>query len=390
MNKKFFFSILIGFLLGFISIAFQSDYFLQILSLFANLLINIFLIIGPIITFFSLTSGIISINKDFKFFIKFFIIIISTLLIGGIIFYIICKILLPNLLTSQTQLPIYSIKPLPLTGFFSNIYDAIVNIKKSITKCLPLFLLISIVLGIVTVFTNNITIKKFIDLGNSSLFVILKKFLLPIMPIWTISLFANLTYESALTGLIINDFVLSIVIFSFQILFLLCLYYLCSRISKLDFKKIFLAGKNIFIKSIEMMGLGGNLIIPYSVSEQEKLGIKTGYAQLIAASNFNLPGSFFSNIGFAYGIIVIYGLNISNLNFIIYILLLIITTIIAPAIPLGVFSITQQLLTPILGFNIEQVQLMSTFYYNQGTTNSAVNNSGDVYLGILTSKKSKD
>lgn len=390
MNKKFFFSILIGFLLGFISIAFQSDYFLQILSLFANLLINIFLIIGPIITFFSLTSGIISINKDFKFFIKFFIIIISTLLIGGIIFYIICKILLPNLLTSQTEMPINSIKPLPLTGFFSNIYDAIVNIKKSITKCLPLFLLISIVLGIVTVFTNNITIKKFIDLGNSSLFVILKKFLLPIMPIWTISLFANLTYESALTGLIINDFVLSIVIFSFQILFLLCLYYLCSRISKLDFKKIFLAGKNIFIKSIEMMGLGGNLIIPYSVSEQEKLGIKTGYAQLIAASNFNLPGSFFSNIGFAYGIIVIYGLNISNLNFIIYILLLIITTIIAPAIPLGVFSITQQLLTPILGFNIEQVQLMSTFYYNQGTTNSAVNNSGDVYLGILTSKKSKD
>jgi Na+/H+-dicarboxylate symporter len=60
---------------------------------------------------------------------------------------------------------------------------------------------------------------------------------------------------------------------------------------------------------------------------------------------------------------------------------------IAPSMPGGVFSVTSTLLTPVLGFSDEMVTLMSGLYFKQGTTNSAVNNTGDIAIGTMMSKK---
>ena len=69
---------------------------------------------------------------------------------------------------------------------------------------------------------------------------------------------------------------------------------------------------------------------------------------------------------------------------------MVLATIIAPVLPLGVFTVTQQLLHPILGFNPDQIKLMSTLYYNQGTTNACINNCGDIYLGLLLNPKKEN
>ena len=60
---------------------------------------------------------------------------------------------------------------------------------------------------------------------------------------------------------------------------------------------------------------------------------------------------------------------------------------VAPAVPGGVFAVTSGLLTPILGFTPDQISIMGSFYYTQGTSNSATNNSADLYLGPILSKK---
>ncbi|MGL5020566.1 MAG: cation:dicarboxylate symporter family transporter, partial [Mycoplasmatales bacterium] len=112
-------------------------------------------------------------------------------------------------------------------------------------------------------------------------------------------------------------------------------------------------------------------------------------AKIVSVSSLNMPGSVISNIIFAYGVITMYGLNISTMQMMVYGVVLIFATMIAPSIPGGVFSVTSSLLTPILGFNADHIGLMGALYYKQGTSNSATNNAADIYLGPLMDSNTK-
>ncbi len=384
MVKQFIIPAIIGIGLGMFCIEIHNDYLICFIYTFSDILLNILLLIGPILVFSSLTLGIYGIKNDFKFYLKFLLLIISSLFIGGIVFYLLLKFLYPLLLSNnmgdlgnQTAL-------LQLPYPFNNLYQGVLSIKKHLNNALPLLTFSSILLGIILMFfKNNKPIINVFNQIEHYFFLFIKKVMLPLMPIWTISMFSSITYQYGLSGLILNDLIMSIIIFIFQLCFLFVMYQLASKYRHLAFKKIVKSAQTLFVNTLQMMGLGGNLILPYGVKAQERLGVNSAYAKTITASAFNLPGSFFANIGFSYGLIVIFQLNISDTTFINYIFLLIIATIIAPTVPLGVFSITQQLLPPLLGFNNNLCKIMSSLYFNQGTTNACINNCGDIYLGLL-------
>ncbi len=391
MLKRFFVPAIIGIIIGVGSVYAQNETIVRVIYTFSDLLLNILLLLGPIVIVTTLTIGISGIKNNWQFYIKFLTIIFVSLFISGVIFYLIIKLLYPHLLVGNLdKLPAMT-KAYTLPNPFNTIYQAILNIKKSFTKILPFLTFGSILLGIIFSFIKSgDKILNGFSYVENKIFWFIKKVMLPLMPIWTVSLFSSITYQSTLSGLIINDLWMSFIILGGQLLFLLVMYFITSKYSGVVLSKILNSAKQLFADTLAMMGLGGNLILPYGIKAQTSLGVNEDYAKTITASSFNLPGSFIANIGFAYGIIVIFNIPISNLAFVSYIFFLVLATIIAPALPLGVFTVTQQLLHPILGFNPDQIKLMSTLYYNQGTTNACVNNCGDIYLGLLLNPKKEN
>lgn len=391
MKYRFLFTALIGIVLGFIANFINNPIILQILALISDLMLNTLLILGPVLIFLSLTNGINTIGKDWRFYLKFLAIIFISLSVGGIIFYILIKPIFPHILINNmgnmaTQPKALLFYPIDI------VYNFLKQAKTIASNSLPYVLFISIGCGFLLLMSKHEISNKISDFLiniEKKIFYFIQKIMMPMMPIWTISLFASITYQSAVGGLIINDAVLSIVIFVAQLIFLFIMYLLASKYTGVAIKKIINSAKNLFITTISMMGVGGNLILPYGIKAQTDVGVDEEYAKVITSSSFNLPGSLIANIGFAYGLIVIFKLNVTDAQFIIYILLLVVATILAPTLPMGVFSITQQLLHPILGFDQNVIKVMSTLYFNQGTTNAAVNNCGDVYLGLLTKNKNK-
>lgn len=389
MLKRFVFPAFLGIILGIFSNYINSDILISFISTISSIILNTLLILSPFIIFISIINAINAIKDNYFFYFKLFLLIIIPLFIFGLLFFYFIKIIYPFVLSNNLEIQEFYLSKFSFFSFFENIINIINQIKNFCTnKLLPFSLILSTIIGFISIYNKKIDtfVNHKLNHFEKILYNFILKVIIPIMPIWIISIFAKSSYSYTQTSLIYNDFVMSIIIFLAQFLFLGTMYYFCAKINKINFFKIIKQAKNLYIDTLSMMGLGSNLIIPFSVNAQSALGVDKNYAKLIAASAFNLPGSFIANIGFSYGIITIFNINVSDFQFVLYIFLLIIATIIAPTLPLGVFSITQQLLTPILGFTTQNIELMGTLYYNQGTTNACCNNCGDIYLGLLTKK----
>lgn len=390
MNKRFIVSALIGIIIGFGSMYFNNDVIIRSIYTIANMMLTTLLLLAPIVILISLSLGVCGIKDDWLFYLKFLLIIVISLSLFGIGFYFIIKFIYPNILDVNMNFEMAQVKTYPLIEPFNSIYKSIKSINSLLSKNLVYITIISLIIGLSFGFNKKLKpIKNTFIKIETLIFKFIKNVMFPIMPIWTISVFANMTYGSSLSGFIYNDAVMSIIILITQLLFLLIMYKIASIISKIPLNLIIKSAKQLYLDTISMMGLGGNLILPYGVTAQTKLGVKEAYAKTITASSFNLPGSLIANIGFSFGIITIFNLNISDGQFVYYIIMLVIATIVAPTMPLSVYAVTSSLLTPLLGFNQEQLSIMSTLYYNQGTTNACANNCGDIYLGLMLNKKDK-
>jgi len=373
MLKRFFLPMIIGYFIGAISGVFKFDLIVRILFTFSSNFLQLVLFIAPFLVLVFAISGTNELKGAMKsFVIRFFSLIFMSLVLLGGLTLIMSNFILPSLLVSLEQS-----KPVFLDPYFT------IDIP-------PLF---SVVSGII----SGLIFGLFIDKDSKTMEIVhelegwISKFsvgfLLPAMPIWIMGTFAKAGFVNQGVELIYNDFIMSWLIIGLQFVWLGIMYFAASRYSGFSFKLIVREASKIYLKVISIMGLGSGIIVPFIVEAQENVGVDAGTAKIISASSFNMPGSVISNIVFSYGIIFMFDMDVSITSYLAYIVLLVLATIIAPAVPGGVFAVTSGLLTPILGFNPDQISLMGSFYYTQGTSNAATNNAADLYLGPILRKK---
>lgn len=351
---------------------FETNFFeipIKILYTISENFIEFLLFIAPFMILVYTASGVNQIKGDaVKFFIKFLLLTFFTLVLLSFLSLIVGNFIVPNFIMQITTDGSARMEP-----YF------LVDIK-------PLFnsftaLISGILCGLF--FPQDSTVIKIIHESEEWINTFAKKLLIPIMPIWVTCIYAQFVYSSGAGTIFINDVILSFIILLLQGFWLLIMYIFVSKYTKKALKTVTLAGLKLYLKVTSIMGLGTGIIIPFAIEAQEEIGVNQDVAKVISVSSLNLPGSLISNIIFAYGVIVMYGLEINNYMMFLYAIALIFATMIAPAVPGGVFSVTSTLLTPILGFSTEQIGLMGGMYYKQGTSNSAANNAADVYLGPL-------
>jgi Na+/H+-dicarboxylate symporter len=373
--KNFAGPMVVGLLIGWVCAIYQMEVPVRILYTISEIFVQILLFVAPFMVFVYMVSGINQIRGGAKkFFIKFFLLIFSTL---G--FITISTLILSHLVVPHILVDISSSSDIFLEPYFE------LNLK-------PLFgtfeaILMGIMLGLF-IKPDSKTIEL-IHEGEEWISNFAVGFLLPIMPIWIIGVFAQSTYVSSSGSLFINDIILSAFILAIQFAWLFIMYLIASIISKKSFKKIIKAGLGLYVKVTAILGMGTGIIVPFAIDAQKKVGVDEATAKIVSVSSLNMPGSIISNIVFAYGIIVMYNIDVTTIEMLTYSLLLILATMIAPAVPGGVFSVTSTLLTPILGFSPDQIATMGALYYKQGTSNSATNNAADLYIGPLMDSNRK-
>ncbi len=211
------------------------------------------------------------------------------------------------------------------------------------------------------------------------IYLFFKNILRPIMPIWIFASFSLTSYSGSGASFFLTDFLLSILILMLQFSWLSCMYYIVSKKIARPFKEIYRKGMEIFAYVVSLTGQGSGIILPFIIQREKDLGMDEQKAKLVTATSFNMPGSVISNIVFLIGVISMTNFEISLLIVIKLIFVVMLLTIIAPAIPGGTASIIAGIL-PNYGFSDTMIALYQSMYYKQGTSNAATNDASDIYI----------
>ena len=364
----------LGYMLGLFSSYTEQEWIVRTLYTFSDNFLQVLKAFVPIIVFVYVATGINNIRDSLaSFFLKYLVALFTTLLFCGVVVLGISMLVLPELVSPfESALSVWPESYFTLNLFSFNIFYTLIA---------------GILIGIIFKPTSTVMI----GITKLEFYIewIIKKVLYRLIPLWILGSFAASGYSSSVTDLIIVDIILSILIIVLQFVFLFTMYFISSKYSGVAFKQMVKAGMRIYVMIVSVAGNGTGVIVPYIVEEEEKLGFNKNHAKFISASSFNMPGSLISHIVFMYGISVMYGLDLSMGQLLSYVSVLVFYLIASPGLPGAVFSITSQLLNPMLGFTDDMISIMNGFYWKQGTSNAAINNSADFYLCGFTHKKEK-
>lgn len=383
---RFIYPMVIGIMLATLATYFSSfEIFITIFYTYSVNFTSYLAFIAPIIVLIYISNATINLSDNiFLFLIKYFTYILITSFIIGIITLISTIYLVPLFTFDYNETQFYDFPVLFTIHFpiFLSLFQALIY---------------SLFLGIIVrIFSKY---KKFdqsvdkIKYGfikiEEYLNIFLRNTFKYLIPPWIIGTYSNNTFGFNFQ-IIWMDFALSVLILILQYSMIFGLIYLVANYKKLIVKPIIKSAWRINLLVISLAGNGTGVIVPAMVDEQKKLGFSENVAKFVSSSSFNMPGSLISHIVFAYGVALLFGINISFIQMISYISVLILFLIISPSIPGGVFTVTQSLLTPMLGFDENAIGVMGSLYFKQGTSNSAINNMADFYVTPVLQNKNKN
>ncbi len=380
---RFLLPIALGILIGIVSKSLHSDIVIRSLLTVSDNILVILKIITPFLLLSMTASAFskikVSKTKKFYFLFNFFMYTFITLLILGSIVFIISLIIVPllsfTLVDTSTSFAT-SFYKLPLPKLFSKQYYSS-------------FQLFMLSLGIFSgIFLSSK--NKFILLLNkleNIIYLIFKKLIIPIMPIWILATFSSTSFANAGGSFLATDFLLSIYILILQFTWLFIMYFITSKLFKLNYKKMLKYGLEIYSYIFSIGGMGTQIVLPSIIKKEKDLGLDEQKSTIITATSFNMPGSLISNIVFVLGVVYIFNYDIKTMTLFSFVFILVLATVVAPPIPGGTMAITSTLCSSMLGFSDEMVQIFSTMYYKQGIPNAATNNAADFYIAAPFKKE---
>lgn len=347
-----------------------SNFPVRIAYTFSDNFIGFLKWFSPFMSLVLIASGIRGISQNvYRFLIRFSVILITTLVTLGLATFALSKLIIPIYIAD-----INFTDSLELTSYFTIPFFHYFSVFTG--------MILGIIVGVLANYLSfiNSPLNRCERIVNWVVVNIIIKF----SPLWIIGSFAATTFTSQNLSIVWYDLWLSFIILFFQFSWLLLMYYLLSKYGNIPFKLIVKGGMKIYMIVLSMGGMTSGAIYPYLIEEQSKIGLNRDKSKFVTVASFNMPGSLISHIVFALGLSMLFGIEFTNIQFIKYIIVLIFTLVVSPAISGGVFALTSPLLIPMLGFNDQMVGLMSAMYFKQGTSNAAVNNCADFYLTGLS------
>lgn len=246
-------------------------------------------------------------------------------------------------------------------------------------------LVFSIVMGLTIIWTDSKKIEGIFNEFNNIMMSVVKKMIIPILPLFIATTFAGLAYKGdIITQLPIFISVILIVIVG-HVIWLAILYSIGGIISKQNPKEVIKHYGPTYLTAIGTMSSAATLPVALDCAKKSSvLDEEIIDFAIPMCSTIHLCGSVLTEVFFIMTVSqILYGSLPTFTNMIIFILLLGIFAIGAPGVPGGTVMASLGLITGVLGFDASGVALMLTIFALQDSFGTACNMVGDGAIALM-------
>ncbi len=246
-------------------------------------------------------------------------------------------------------------------------------------------LVAAIFLGLSTVWTKSETMDKLLEEINNMVLAIVKKVIIPILPFFIFSTFAELAYEGSITKHFPVFVKVIIIVLIGHFIWLAFLYTIGGIVSKKNAFKLFKKMLPAYLTAVGTMSSAATLPVSLKCArESEVLDEEvSGFAISLGATT-HLCGSVLTEVFFVMTVSqVLYGTLPQMGSMITFIFLLGIFAVGAPGIPGGTVMASLGIIVSILGFDSTGTGLMLTIFALQDSFGTACNVTGDGALALI-------
>lgn len=252
-------------------------------------------------------------------------------------------------------------------------------------------LVLAFVFGIGITRTNSQTLKSFFDEGKAIIEKMIWKIIIPILPFYIASIFAELTAEGTVFDTLKT---FGLVLLLAVILHWIWLFVLYSVAGGLSGKNPFKLLKNMLPAYFTGLGtMSSAATIPVTVQQTKKNKVSSGIADSAVplCATIHLAGSTITIVLCSVAVMVLTNhLAMPSFGTMIpFILMLGIIMIAAPGVPGGAVMASLGLLSTMLGFDETALGLMIGLYMAQDSFGTATNVTGDGAIALIVNKLMK-
>ncbi|MGL4876601.1 dicarboxylate/amino acid:cation symporter [Paraclostridium dentum] len=246
-------------------------------------------------------------------------------------------------------------------------------------------LFLSIILGLATAWTKADLFEKLLDQFQDIVLSLVKKIIIPLLPIFIATTFATLAYEGSITNQLPVFIKVIIIVLIGHFIWLTFLYALSG----------FMSGKNpievlkhygpAYLTAVGSMSSAATLPVSIECAKKSKVLRKDILNFSIPLfSNIHLCGSVLTEVFFVMVVSqILYGKLPDVSSMILFIVLLGIFAIGAPGVPGGTVMASLGLITSVLGFNETGTALILTIFALQDSFGTACNVTADGALTLM-------
>ena len=300
----------------------------------------------------------------------------SFTLFSGFSTYFASEAIFPSLLENQ------HIKPMEdeqvLTPFFSIQMPPITDVMTA--------LVLSFIMGIGLSLKEKSVLSGVIEEFGEIVSWLIAKAIIPVLPYYIMSIFAEITFGGKVVSVIEVFFKLIVVLFVMHILLLIIQYLIAGGIAK---KNPFKSLANMFPAYATALGTQSSAAtIPITLQQAIKMGVSPRIAGFVIplCATIHLSGSTMKITACAMALMLLEGMPFDLELFSGFIMMLGIIMVAAPGVPGGAIMAALGILGSMLGFNEGQQGLMIALYVAMDSFGTACNVTGDGAVALIVNK----
>ena len=300
----------------------------------------------------------------------------SFTLFSGFSTYFASEAIFPSLLENQ------QIKPMEdeqvLTSFFSIQMPPITDVMTA--------LVLSFIMGIGLSLKEKSVLSGVIEEFGEIVSWLIAKAIIPVLPYYIMSIFAEITFGGKVVSVIEVFFKLIVVLFVMHILLLIIQYLIAGVIAK---KNPFKSLANMFPAYATALGTQSSAAtIPITLQQAIKMGVSPRIAGFVIplCATIHLSGSTMKITACAMALMLLEGMSFDLELFSGFIMMLGIIMVAAPGVPGGAIMAALGILGSMLGFNEGQQGLMIALYVAMDSFGTACNVTGDGAVALIVNK----
>lgn len=346
---------------------------IRILSTFSSLFSNFLSFVIPLIIIGFIVPGIATLGKNSgKVLIGTTILAyISTILAGTAAFFI-GNAFLPKLITNST---LSAASDINIDPYFTIDIPPILNIMSA--------LVFAFVFGIGLSRIKNSSLLRGFEEFSSIIAMVISKILIPLVPVYIGAIFAKLSITGEIFTTLKSFATVYIILFSLQILYLICQYSIAGTLNK---KNPFKLLKNMIPAYLTAVGTQSSAAtIPVNLGCVKDNGVSEEVANLVVplCATIHLAGDTITLVLTSMGVMLMKGQSPDFLTMMPFILMLGVTMVAAPGVPGGGVMAALGLLEGMLGFGDLEKPIMIALHSAQDSFGTATNVTGDGALALI-------